>query len=100
MSFHRKSIQILACVLFVAACSVCLAVAFAADAPAPPAASTYAPTEDLIGQIDYYLKHVDEVLENKADFDDAAVTRIKKDANTITALALVLGMHDAANKLK
>jgi hypothetical protein len=86
--------------LFVALCGICLAVALAADPPAPPAASTYAPTEDLTAQIDFYVKHVDEVLENKAEFDDAAVTRVKKDANTITALALVLGMHDATSNLK
>jgi cytochrome c556 len=100
MRIDRNSIQILACVLFVAVCGVCLATVFAADPPPAPAASTYAPTEDLIGQIDYYIKHLDEVLENKAEFDDAAITRIKKDGNTITALALVLGMHDARNKLK
>jgi cytochrome c556 len=39
-------------------------------------------------------------LANKDDFDDAAKARVKKDANTLAALALTLGLHDADHRLK
>lgn len=71
-----------------------------AEAPAPPPVSTFAPAEDLIGQVDFYLGRTEETLANKNDFDDAAKTRLRKDANTLTALFLTLGLHDTENRYK
>jgi hypothetical protein len=68
--------------------------------PQPPPASNYAPADDLIGQVEFYLKRSDESLASNDAFDEAAQSRLKKDANTLAALALVLGMHDGENPMK
>ena len=77
-------------------------VADAADQklPAVPPVSSFAPADDLVDQFDFYTKRIEEVLADKNDFDDAAKSRLKKDANTLTALALTLGMHDAEHHFK
>lgn len=77
-------------------------VADAADQklPAVPPVSGFAPADDLVDQFDFYTKRIEEVLADKNDFDDAAKSRLKKDANTLTALALTLGMHDAEHHFK
>jgi hypothetical protein len=68
--------------------------------PAPPAASKYAPAEDVVAQVDYYVKRITEVLASKEGFDDAAKARLKKDANTLAVLGLVLALHDEDSRLK
>ena len=67
--------------------------------PAPPV-SKFAPVDDLTAQVEFYLKRIDGVLEDKDDFDDASVTRLKKDANTLAVLGLVLALHDKDNRFK
>ena len=62
--------------------------------PAPPPASTFAPADDLLNQVDYYVRHIEETLADKNEFDDAARLRLKKDGNTLAVLFLTLGMHD------
>jgi len=78
--------------------SVLLAADADAKMPAVPPVSKFAPADDLVDQFDYYTKRIEEVLAEKSDFDDAAKSRLKKDANTLSALALSLGMHDANNR--
>jgi cytochrome c556 len=73
---------------------------FAAEPPAPPDVSTFAPAEDLLRQVDYYKKRMQDALANEAEFDEAKQARITKDANVMALLALHLGMHDADNPLK
>jgi hypothetical protein len=86
-----------------------LALAFipvlaAADAdsklPSVPLASSFAPADDLLDQFDFYTKRIEEGLASKSDFDDAAKSRLKKDANTLAALSLTLGMHDSDHRFK
>ena len=86
-----------------------LALAFipvlaAADAdsklPSVPLVSSFAPADDLLDQFDFYTKRIEEGLASKSDFDDAAKSRLKKDANTLAALSLMLGMHDADHRFK
>ncbi len=71
-----------------------------AETPAPPPVSTFAPAEDLIAQVDYYLQRTGQTLANKEEFDAAAKARLRKDANTLTALFLTLGLHDTENRYK
>lgn len=66
-----------------------------AQSPKTPAASTYAPHEDLLRQVDFFIARVDESLSDPASFDLAKQSRTAKDANTLAVLALVLGQHDA-----
>ncbi len=64
----------------------------------PPTATTsitpFAPSEDLLKQVDYYIERMDAVLAEPAAFDLAGKSRVVKDANTLAALALVLSLYD------
>ncbi len=69
-----------------------------ADAP-PPAAedvaiAPFAPADDLLAQVDYFVGRMDEALASRQTFDLAAQSRVMKDANTLAALALVLSLYD------
>ncbi len=65
---------------------------------APPKASAYAPAADLVAQVDYYLGRMSDALASKADYDADKQKRVSKDANTLAAIALVLGQHDEKSK--
>lgn len=76
-----------------------LGVVLAADPPAPPKLSTVAPAADLVAQAKLYVEGFAKGLASEQDYKDNA-DKIKRDAHTLTALALVLGNHDADNELK
>ncbi len=59
-----------------------------------PPVSSFAPHEDLLGQIDFFIGRVEESLSDPAGFDLAKQSRTLKDANTLAVLALVLSQHD------
>jgi hypothetical protein len=71
----------------------------AGDPPAPSKLSTVAPAADLVAQAKLYVEAFGKGLASEQDYKDNA-DKIKRDANTLTALALVLGNHDADNELK
>src|SRR6476659_7477363 len=60
----------------------------------PPKISEFAPSKDLLQQVDFFVGRISESLADPADFDGAKQSRTLKDANTLAALALVLGVHD------
>src|SRR3954468_191629 len=60
----------------------------------PPKISEFAPAKDLLQQVDFFVGRISESLADPADFDGAKQSRTLKDANTLAALALVLGVHD------
>jgi hypothetical protein len=66
--------------------------------PATPKASAYAPAADLAAQVDYYLGRMTDALADKAGYDADKQKRVSKDANTLAAIALVLGQHDQKSK--
>ena len=68
--------------------------------PGIPKISTFAPAKDLISQVDFFVKRVEESLSDPADFDLAKQSRTLKDGNTLAALALVLGVHDEEHPIK
>jgi hypothetical protein len=68
--------------------------------PAGEKISAFAPAEDLIVQVDYYIDHVAASLADADDFDLAKQSRTWKDANTLAVLALVLANHDEPHPLK
>jgi hypothetical protein len=70
-----------------------------AEAPAAPKVSTFAPAEDLVGQVDAYLGRLEEAVGSEADFKDAE-GKIARDANTLILVSLALGLHDTDNKYK
>ena len=83
-----------------------LGVALAAEAPtevppppeAPPV-SKFAPAEDLVAQVDYYVKRLGKSVVTEEDYKDFA-ERIAKDSNTLIVIALSLGLHDKDNSYK
>ncbi len=62
--------------------------------PQVPAVSRFAPHDDLLAQVDFFIGRVEESLGDPADFDLAKQSRTLKDANTLAVLALVLSQHD------
>ncbi len=69
----------------------------AAGPPAAPNVSTFAPAEDLVGQVAYYVERLDEAVASEQDYNDS-LEKISKDANTLIVVALALGLHDEANQ--
>jgi len=65
-----------------------------AEGPQVPPASKYAPVDDLLRQVDFFIGRVSESLADPADFDLAKQSRTLKDANTLAVLGLVLANHD------
>jgi cytochrome c556 len=68
--------------------------------PADKPISAYAPADDLIGQVDAYIAHAEELLADPQAYDLAKQSRMWKDANTLAVLALVLANHDQPHPLK
>jgi hypothetical protein len=73
--------------------------ALAAEPPQAPPVSRFAPADDLVDQVKYYLKRLDEAVASEEDYKDY-VERIAKDADTLTVIALALGLHDTENQYK
>src|SRR3954452_19671892 len=81
--------------LAAAASSLFVVLSYAATQSAePPKISEFAPSKDLLQQVDFFVGRISESLADPADFDGAKQSRTLKDANTLAALALVLGAHD------
>lgn len=76
-----------------------LIVGNAAKAEEAPKVSTFAPAEDLVGQVEEYVKELDSALASESEFK-ASQEIIGKQANTLAVLALTLGLHDTDNKYK
>ena len=87
-----------ALIVLVLACS--WATPSLSQPPDIPKISSFAPAKDLIQQVDFYLVRLDESLADPADFDLAKQSRTLKDANTLSALALVLAVHDEEHPIK
>ena len=68
--------------------------------PAVPKISAFAPAQDLIQQVDFFIGRVEESLADPADFAGAKQSRTLKDGNTLAVLALMLARHDAPHPLK
>lgn len=67
--------------------------------PADTNPTAYAPVEMLGEQLDAFVENLAKTLESDEDFEDTK-GRIVRDANTVAALALVLGLHDQPNPYK
>jgi cytochrome c556 len=76
------------------------AALIAADPPAAPKVSEFAPADDLLHQVNHYVERLGESLAKKEDYPAANQARVKKDANTLAVLGLALALHDSDHKLK
>ncbi len=84
---------------FALICGVFLMFAAAARTE-DPKPSSYAPMKDLRAQVDFFLGRIETDLEDEDEYGEDQIGRIEKDAATLAALALVLGLHDEDNDLK
>src|ERR1700680_2435174 len=57
------------------------------EPPAIPKISDFAPSADLVEQVDFFVGRIEQSLADPADFDLAKQSRTFKDANTLAALA-------------
>ncbi|MBN2473824.1 MAG: hypothetical protein JXB62_04410 [Pirellulales bacterium] len=71
----------------------------AGDSPGIPAVSSYAPAEDLAGQVVEYIQELEDVVATEQDYDDSE-DKIAKAANTLVVIALALGLHDQDSQFK
>ncbi len=71
----------------------------AAEVPQTPAFSTLVPVTDLVGQVESYVKELEECVENEADFADYA-EKIQRCAHSLAAVALAMGLHDERTPLQ
>jgi hypothetical protein len=86
---------------FSIAAALIIATALQAAPPDPPAASTYAPIADLATQVDYYVGSLEKALGASGDeYSEAKQKSVRKQADTLAALALVIGNHDQDHALK
>ncbi len=73
--------------------------AAAADPTAGAPVSSYAPAEELVGQVAYYVERLAEAVASEEEYADAK-DQVAKDANTLILIAVALGLHDQDNKHK
>ncbi|NLY01809.1 MAG: hypothetical protein GXY83_37465 [Rhodopirellula sp.] len=72
------------------------APAVAAEMPNPPKISTFAPADDLVGQLQAYVEEVEESVETEQEYGDSK-EKLLKDADTVLLIGLALGLHDQPN---
>lgn len=72
-----------------------------AEVPAPEKVSTFAPIDDLTGQVDDYLESLERSVDVEAgEYTEANQDTVKKSAATLAALAMLLSNHNQDSPLK
>jgi hypothetical protein len=67
--------------------------------PVPPPLSTFAPAQDLVNQVQDYIKEMEETLVSQEEYNDTE-GKIGRCASTLAVIALCLGLHDQDNLYK
>ncbi len=78
--------------------SLVMVAQLSADPPETPKLSTIMPAEDLVGQVKQYASDLGEALASEEQYK-TSTDKIKKGANTLTVLCLVLAQHDTPTEL-
>ena len=73
--------------------------AAAAELPPAPPVSTFAPAQDLVLQVQFYLEELEEAVATEGEYNDS-VDKIVKHSNALILVALALGLHDTDNQFK
>ncbi|HEY4759216.1 MAG TPA: hypothetical protein VIH42_01415 [Thermoguttaceae bacterium] len=81
------------------ACSIAAEIAGAPPLPDVPPLSTLAPAQDLVNQVQVYIKEIETTLASEQDYKDSG-EKIGRCSNTLAVIALCLGMHDQDNEYK
>ncbi|HEV3021417.1 MAG TPA: hypothetical protein VGX76_03085 [Pirellulales bacterium] len=96
MKFRWKS----SCYLAAIGCfALAVARLSAGDPPPPPAVSQFAPADDLLAQVKLTIDGFGALVASEEAYQ-ADSTKLNRDAHTLAALALVLGLHDSDHALK
>ena len=80
-----------------AAALVVLSSPALAAPPEAPKVSTFAPAEDLVSQIDRYVKDLEGAVASQQEFDEAKVVKL---ANALMLMSIAVGLHDSDNQYK
>jgi hypothetical protein len=75
------------------------AMAIAGDPPSPPALSKVMPADDLIAQVEVFHKSLHEMSADEPTWQDNS-HKVTRDAQTLAAVALMLGLYDSDHALK
>ena len=67
--------------------------------PEAPKLSSFAPAQDLVRQVNDYLREIDSTLPSEQEYNDAE-GKIARCVNTLAVLGLCLGLHDEDNVYK
>jgi hypothetical protein len=67
--------------------------------PDVPKLSTFAPAKDLVNQLQVYINDIEATLESEQEYKDSE-GKIGRCTNTLTVIALCLGLHDEDNQYK
>jgi cytochrome c556 len=72
----------------------------ASDDNAIPKFSTFASADDLAAEVKFLVADLGKAVDNEDDYKSQAEGRFIRDGNTITLIAIALGLHDQDSPLK
>ena len=72
----------------------------ASDDAAAPKISTFASADDLAAEVKILITDLEKAVANKEEFDSQVEGRFIRDGNTMTLIAIALGLHDQDSPLK
>jgi len=99
-SLGLKSQHILFCRYALIGCvAIGVGRLLAGDPPPSPPVSQFAPADDLAAQIKLLIGGCGTLVESEEGYQ-ADANKLRRDAHTLAALALVLGMHDSEHSLR
>ncbi|MGH7193205.1 MAG: hypothetical protein ACREJM_06675, partial [Candidatus Saccharimonadales bacterium] len=79
-------------------CGVCAGL-LAGDPPPPVSLAAVVPAQDLIAQVRTFEASIKAMLAEEKTYQDEA-HKLARDAHTLAAVALVLGLYDTDHELK
>jgi len=74
--------------------------AFAGDEKAMPKFSSFASADDLTAEVKFLVTDLEKAVETEDDYKSQVEGRFARDGNTITLIAIALGLHDQDNAAK
>lgn len=78
---------------------VCGGLVLSADPPAPPKLSQIVPADDLVAQVRAFDGDFQKALVDEKTYQDES-HKVKRDAHSLAAVAMVLGLYDTDHELK
>jgi hypothetical protein len=70
------------------------------DENTPPKISTFASADDLAAELKIFVADLEKAVATQAEYNDQPAGRFERDGNTVTLLAIALGLHDQDSPFK